>query len=112
MSYIYTLAGCSGFDVSAKPEIVQACKEGIDRAWKHSTQFFKNEYKPFVTVSVGMPGDHHVRKAIITDGCVTCNLCIPVCPTDAIPNNLIIDHSLCGCGNVSSLSASCKCYQL
>ena len=47
-----------------------------------------------------MPGDHHVRKAIITKDCVSCNLCIPSCPTDAIPKNLTIITELCiGCGN-------------
>ena len=45
-------------------------------------------FKPFITVSVGMPGDHHVRKAFITKDCVSCNLCIPSCPTDAIQNHL------------------------
>jgi len=36
--------------------------------------------------SVGMPGDHHVRKSYIDPNkCVGCNLCIPVCPTEAIP---------------------------
>ena len=57
-------------------------------------------FVPFITVSVGMPGDHHVRKAIITDNCVSCNLCIPTCPTEAIPKELKIITELCiGCGN-------------
>ena len=57
-------------------------------------------FEPIITVSVGMPGDHHVRKAFITDECVSCNLCIPTCPTDAIPKNLTIITELCiGCGN-------------
>ena len=51
-----------------------------------------------------MPGDHHVRKAIITDDCVSCNLCIPSCPTDAIPDNLVIlDHLCIGCGNCEAV---------
>ena len=56
-------------------------------------------------VSVGMPGDHHVRKSIIhLDSCVKCNLCIPVCPTDAIPDNLtVIDEKCIGCGNCSAV---------
>ena len=32
LTYIYTLAGCAGFDVSASPEIVKAAKKGIDAA--------------------------------------------------------------------------------
>ena len=51
-----------------------------------------------------MPGDHHVRKAIITNDCVSCNLCIPTCPTDAIPSNLVIIPELCiGCGNCEAV---------
>ena len=88
------MAGCKGFDVSASPEIVAACKEGIEYAFSQADPYWSDDTDPpFITVSVGMPGDHHVRKAIITNDCVKCNLCIPVCPTDAIPDNLqVIDH--------------------
>jgi Fe-S-cluster-containing hydrogenase component 2 len=41
-------------------------------------------------VSIGMPGDHHVRKSYIDPiKCIGCSLCIPVCPTDAIPKDFI-----------------------
>ena len=105
LTYIYTLAGCAGFDVSASPEIVTSAKKGIFAAIEKS-KALKIEIPliPFITVSVGMPGDHHVRKALITDDCVSCNLCIPSCPTDAIPNNLVIIDQLCiGCGNCESV---------
>ena len=37
-----------------------------------------------------MPGDHHVRKSFIDPNtCIGCKLCIPVCPTKAIPNNFV-----------------------
>jgi len=47
-----------------------------------------------------MPGDHHVRKAIIDNStCISCDLCIPVCPTGAIPDTLeIIKEKCIGCG--------------
>ena len=101
LAYIYTLAGCAGFDVSASPDIVRSAKKGIEYALlKASDLNIKIPFTPFITVSVGMPGDHHVRKAVITNDCVKCNLCIPTCPTDAIPKDLIIIPELCiGCGN-------------
>ncbi len=101
LAYVYTLAGCSGFDVSASPKIVKSAKKGINAALEKASQLDVSiPFAPFITVSVGMPGDHHVRKAIITDNCVSCNLCIPTCPTEAIPKELKIITELCiGCGN-------------
>ena len=101
LCFIYTLGGANAFDVSARPEIVQAAVEGIDRAYRKASEAGSNiETRPFITVSVGMPGDHHVRKAIITDACVECGKCIPVCPTDAIPESYDVIREKCiGCGN-------------
>ena len=84
---------------------MNAAKKGIDAAILKAKQLSIDiPFKPFITVSVGMPGDHHVRKAIITSDCVSCNLCIPVCPTDAIPTNLNIIRDLCiGCGNCEAV---------
>jgi len=47
-----------------------------------------------------MPGDNHVRKAkILQENCTECDACIPVCPTDAIPDILTIIEDRCiGCG--------------
>ncbi len=105
LSFIYTLAGCTGFDISANPDIVQSAKKGIQKAIiraKNLNIVIDNE--PFITVSVGMPGDHHVRKAFINNKCISCNLCIPTCPTDAIPDNLKIISELCiGCGNCEAV---------
>ncbi len=105
LTFVYTLAGCAGFDVSASPEIVDSAKKGINLAIEKSFELgIEIPFIPFITVSVGMPGDHHVRKAIITNDCVSCNLCIPTCPTDAIPDNLIITRELCiGCGNCEAV---------
>ena len=105
LCYVYTLAGCAGFDVSASPEIVSYANKGIKAALNKAKELkITIPFKPFITVSVGMPGDHHVRKAIITNKCVGCNLCIPSCPTDAIPLNLVINRDLCiGCGNCEAV---------
>ena len=106
LCYVYTLAGCMGFDVSASPFIVKAAVRGIDQALEKANELAIHiPFRPFVTVSVGMPGDHHVRKALIEPNkCVECNLCIPVCPTDAIPSTLVVIDELCiGCGNCEAV---------
>jgi ferredoxin len=106
LCYVYTLAGCMGFDVSASPAIVEAASRGIDQALEKAIGLgIDIPFRPFVTVSVGMPGDHHVRKALIEPNkCVECNLCIPACPTDAIPSTLVVIDELCiGCGNCEAV---------
>jgi NAD-dependent dihydropyrimidine dehydrogenase PreA subunit len=103
---LYTLAGAKGMDVSANINVVEHAMQGIDLAFELAPKLgIKLETRPFITVSVGMPGDHHVRKAFIDlDTCITCNLCIPVCPTDAIPDELIVITEKCiGCGNCSAI---------
>ena len=54
---IYSMAGCSFFDVCAKPEIVDAAKRGLEKSG-HT----KDKY---VCVSVGISGDPHITKATI-----------------------------------------------
>ncbi|MFC1745053.1 4Fe-4S binding protein [Candidatus Riflebacteria bacterium] len=105
LSLIYTLAGCHGLDVSASPEIVTACVAGIEKAYELAPQFARTiATRPFITVSVGMKGDHHVRKAFITDACVKCGKCIPVCPTEAITSDFVVTREKCiGCGNCDAI---------
>ena len=101
LSLVYTLAGTKGIDISATVEIVQSTVSAIDHAEKLLDHFKVRDYvRPYITVSVGMAGDHHVRKAnIISHKCTECNACIPVCPTEAIPDLLVIQESRCiGCG--------------
>jgi len=85
---------------------VSACVEGIDIAFEVAKKIGINlKIRPFIMVSVGMPGDHHVRKSYIDlDVCLKCDLCIPVCPTNAIPKELIVIKDKCiGCGNCSAI---------
>jgi Fe-S-cluster-containing hydrogenase component 2 len=98
---VYTLAGAKSIDISATVGVVQSTIRAINDAEKLLDHFKVSDYvRPFITVSVGMAGDHHVRKAhIISTMCTKCNACIPVCPTDAIPDSLIIIENRCiGCG--------------
>jgi len=101
LTIVYVLAGANGLDISATPEVVKSCVAGIERAYELAPLLDKKiTIRPFITVSVGMSGDHHVRKAYIVDEWVECGTCIPVCPTDAIPKDYSIIRSLCiGCGN-------------
>ena len=106
LTTVYTLGGANGFDVSAQPHIVEACVKGIESAYGLADDLKSDiPIRPFITVSVGMPGDHHVRKAFVEPiSCIECNLCIPVCPTDAIPDSLVIEKELCiGCGHCEAV---------
>ena len=106
LTVLYALAGAKGMDISANVEVVKACMEGIDIAFELSKKMDINlKIRPFIMVSVGMPGDHHVRKSVINlDTCLKCDLCIPVCPTDAIPSSLVVIKDKCiGCGNCSAI---------
>lgn len=92
LAFIYTLAGATILDVSANPDVVKAAMEGIDLAYAYADKFNTIIHiRPFIMVSIGMPGDHHVRKSYIDPTkCIGCSLCIPVCPTDAIPKDFIM----------------------
>ena len=105
LAFVYTLGGATGFDVSASTGVVRSCVEGIEWALDFAPELgMAIPIRPFITVSVGMPGDHHVRKAYITDNCVDCGKCIPVCPTDAIPADYRVLRDLCiGCGNCEAV---------
>jgi hypothetical protein len=57
LAYVYTLAGCNGFDVSAKPEVVEACGRGIQAAAEVAPSMgLSLGVRPFITVSVGAQG--------------------------------------------------------
>jgi NAD-dependent dihydropyrimidine dehydrogenase PreA subunit len=91
LSFVYTLAGTKILDVSANVDVVKAAMEGIDLAYEYTHKLnVKIEDRPYIMVSVGMPGDPHVRKSFINaDKCIGCTLCIPICPTDAIPKDFV-----------------------
>ena len=86
ISFIYSLAGATLLDVSANPDVVRASVEGINLANKFNAKHnIGVENKPFIVVSVGMPGDNHVRKSYIDPGnCIGCKICITVCKSKFI----------------------------
>ncbi|MFH1878917.1 MAG: 4Fe-4S binding protein [Candidatus Omnitrophota bacterium] len=50
-----------------------------------------------------MKGDPHVRKALITDKCVKCGMCVNECPAGAINGDLeVMEYKCIGCGNCES----------
>lgn len=113
LTVIYTLAGAKGLDISANPDVVKSCVEGIGIAFDLSIKLdIELKTRPYIMVSVGMPGDHHVRKAFINpDTCIKCGLCVaPVCPTEAIlPIEVgkevayVIESKCIGCGDCSAI---------
>ena len=87
-------AGCTLFDLCAKPEIVKAAKEGLEY-----TGITQDRY---LCVSLGIKGDPHVSKACIdTARCVACGACQAICPRHAIQRTegrLVVQNALCiGC---------------
>ncbi|MBN1384694.1 MAG: 4Fe-4S binding protein [Elusimicrobia bacterium] len=106
--FVYALAGAKCFDVSANVEVVRHAVKGIDEAIKYARKLNRKIIiRPFINVSIGMRGDPHVRKAVITDRCSQCRACIGECPTDAITEDLnIIEEKCIGCGNCEAVCSS------
>jgi len=105
--FVYTLAGTKCFDVSANVEVVEHAVSGINKAFDYAIKVNRKiSIRPFINVSIGMKGDPHVRKAIITDTCTNCLACISECPTNALTDEpQVIEAKCIGCGNCES---ACK----
>lgn len=89
---LYSKAGCKFFDVSAKPEIIDAAKKGLQ------------DREGYICVSVGIKGDPHVRKAQIDyEKCAGCHKCEEICPQKTIKHCKVKTARCIGCG---------KCYSV
>lgn len=102
LSTIYTLAGALGIDLSANAEVVAAGRRGIDRAFELAQHLdISLETRPFITVSIGLKGDPHVRKAKIdSEACTDCGACYEHCEQLAIyslPHQVMAQRCI-GCG--------------
>lgn len=102
--FIYTLSGAKCMDVSANIEAVKHAVLGIKQASDYAEKINRKiTIRPFINVSIGMKGDPHIRKAMITDKCLRCGACIGECPTDAITGEFHMMEARCiGCGNCES----------
>lgn len=89
--YIYALAGCKVFDISARKDILEAAKEGARLAEVDDVHF---------CVSVGIKGDPHISKAGVNGGsCILCGNCVRNCINGAVLSAGMIDEKKCiGCG--------------
>lgn len=88
---LYSAAGCQVFDISAKPEILESAKRGLEISGNT-----KNRY---ICVSVGIKGDPHVLKAEInSSACRKCRRCQFVCPFDAVKDCRVVYEKCLGCG--------------
>lgn len=89
--YVYAKAGCKVFDLSARKEILQSAKDGVNSAAVNDVHY---------CISIGIKGDKHISKAGINSfKCITCGNCARVCPNGAIYTPNIIDEKKClGCG--------------
>ncbi len=108
LSTVYTLAGALGIDVSANVEVVEASMKGIDKAFELAPSLgIQLKHRPFITVSVGLKGDPHVRKALISEGdCTECGQCYDDCEQLAIdsgPPYKVVSKRCIGCGKCSEV---------
>ena len=88
--YLYAVAGCRFFDLSANGDVILAAKEALDIA---------KVYDAYLCVSLGIKNDPHVKKAVIDyDRCVNCGACEEICPEGAIHYAKVKKEKCIGCG--------------
>ena len=89
---LYSAAGCKFFDLSAKPEIVDAAKRGLQGR------------EGYFCVSAGIKGDPHIRKSQIDyEKCSGCHKCEEICPQKAIKHCKVLAARCIGCGRCYSI---------
>ena len=77
LSFVFASAGFNMIDVSAKSDAINSAKSGIKKAGK--------ENDVAICVSIGLPDDIHLKKAVINlQKCTACKECINICPQNAL----------------------------
>ena len=93
--YVYSIAGCRFFDLSANEEVVKIAREALDLA---------KVYDAYLCVSFGIKNDPHVNKAVIDyNRCVNCGACEDICPEGAIHYGKVKKIKCIGCGRCWSV---------
>ncbi len=88
--YIYAIAGCRLFDLSANEDVINAAREALELA---------KVYDAYLCISVGIKDDPHIKKAVIDyERCVNCGACEAACPQGAIKDAKIKKEKCVGCG--------------
>lgn len=87
--FVYALAGCKFFDLSANEEVISAAQEALNLAGVSDA---------YLCVSVGIKGDPHTNKAVIDyEKCINCGSCESVCPQSAIQYAKVKKSKCIGC---------------
>lgn len=93
--YLYALAGCRFFDLSANIDVINSAKNAIEKAGVKDV---------YLCVSVGIKGDPHSDKALIDyNKCINCSSCESVCPQDAIQYAKVKKEKCIGCSRCSKV---------